>query len=62
MSGETTESEVLCPFCGEPFTIIVDTSVDDQSYIEDCFVCCRPIQFRIECEEGDVLSITLQRS
>jgi hypothetical protein len=34
---------VECPYCGEPIELIIDDSVDDQSYIEDCAVCCRPI-------------------
>ena len=53
----TEETEVQCPFCGEPFTIVVDTSVDEQTYVEDCYVCCRPIQFHIRCEEGEVISV-----
>lgn len=57
----TSESEVQCPFCGETFTIIVDTSVSRQTYIEDCSVCCRPITFSVECEEGYVISINAER-
>jgi hypothetical protein len=53
----TVEAEVRCPFCGEQFTIIVDTSQDEQTYIEDCFVCCRPIQFTIRCEDGELVSV-----
>jgi hypothetical protein len=32
-----------CPHCGETFETAVDLSAGDQSYIEDCPVCCRPI-------------------
>ena len=32
-----------CPHCGETFETAVDLSSGDQSYIEDCPVCCRPI-------------------
>ncbi len=55
------ETEVDCPFCGEAFTIVVDTSVEEQTYIEDCYVCCRPIQFTITCEEGELISIDTGR-
>ncbi|MBI3544220.1 MAG: CPXCG motif-containing cysteine-rich protein [Deltaproteobacteria bacterium] len=58
---ETPEQEVQCPFCGEPFTIVVDTSVDDQSYVEDCYVCCRPINFHVVCEDGEVVSVNAAR-
>lgn len=56
------ETETTCPFCGENFSILVDTSVDQQSYIEDCFVCCRPIQFTLVCEEGAVVSVQAGRA
>jgi hypothetical protein len=33
-----------CPYCGEPIELIVDGSQQEQTYIEDCQVCCRPIE------------------
>jgi hypothetical protein len=38
---------VGCPYCGESIPIEVDCSVEQQSYIEDCSVCCRPIEFEV---------------
>lgn len=35
--------EIQCPYCGEGIEISVDCSVENQSYIEDCQVCCRPM-------------------
>ena len=32
-----------CPYCGEPLELLIDPSVEAQQYIEDCEVCCRPI-------------------
>ncbi|RLA42289.1 MAG: CPXCG motif-containing cysteine-rich protein [Gammaproteobacteria bacterium] len=32
-----------CPYCGEAIELLVDCSILQQQYIEDCFVCCRPI-------------------
>lgn len=58
----TTETDVDCPFCGETFSIIVDTSVERQTYIEDCFVCCRPINFTVECEDGLLISVSVDRA
>jgi len=37
----------MCPYCGEHFTVLVDCSVPEQQYIEDCEVCCRPIEFHV---------------
>lgn len=36
-----------CPYCGEPNQILIDCSIQSQSYIEDCQVCCRPMSIRI---------------
>jgi hypothetical protein len=38
---------VQCPYCGEPIELLLDGSVGEQSYIEDCSVCCRPIAVRV---------------
>jgi transcription elongation factor Elf1 len=44
-----------CPWCGERISMILDLSVEDQSYVEDCEVCCRPIQIHVEVETGHVV-------
>ncbi|MGH8238550.1 MAG: CPXCG motif-containing cysteine-rich protein, partial [Steroidobacteraceae bacterium] len=36
-------AEVSCPYCGATIAILLDLSVDEQSYIEDCSVCCQPM-------------------
>ena len=41
-----------CPYCGEPIEMVVDLSEAEQNYIEDCFVCCRPINVNITIENG----------
>ena len=38
-----TENTIQCPYCGESIDILVDCSIDEQEYIEDCQVCCCPI-------------------
>jgi hypothetical protein len=44
----------MCPYCGETIEIVVDFSIEQQSYIEDCFVCCRPIELTISIgSDGD---------
>jgi hypothetical protein len=39
---------VRCPFCGEPFEALVDASAGAADYVEDCPVCCRPIEMRLQ--------------
>ena len=56
------ECWVVCPYCGETFVLLVDVSAGDQSYYEDCEVCCRPILFRIATDGGgNVVGIIPQR-
>jgi phage terminase large subunit GpA-like protein len=49
--------EVECPHCGEIFAIQVDTEEGSYSTIEDCAVCCRPIQIQVKCRPGEVISV-----
>lgn len=43
MANELTECRLHCPYCDAAISVLVDGSVPDQSYVEDCEVCCRPI-------------------
>ena len=46
---------VRCPYCGERLETRVDLTADEPSYVEDCEVCCRPIEFHIERDAGGAL-------
>jgi len=37
------EYDIDCPYCGETINLLIDCSVPDQHYVEDCQVCCSPI-------------------
>ncbi|MGA9853250.1 MAG: CPXCG motif-containing cysteine-rich protein [Gammaproteobacteria bacterium] len=50
MSG-TEPVTIQCPYCGETIEIIVDCSVENQRYIEDCQVCCRPMDVAVVVDE-----------
>jgi len=41
------EKDIYCPYCGELISVLIDCSVSEQEYIEDCQVCCRPINFKV---------------
>jgi hypothetical protein len=45
---------VACPYCGEPIELVVDDSAGDAAYVEDCPVCCRPMQVDIEASGADI--------
>lgn len=33
-----------CPYCWQDISMLIDNSISNQKYIEDCEVCCNPIQ------------------
>lgn len=53
--------EVSCPYCGERFTSSVDISAGNQQYIEDCYVCCRPISFVVVIDDKGGIVVETQR-
>jgi hypothetical protein len=58
------EAEITCPYCGESISVWVDEgSGATQRYIEDCSVCCRPIELSVSQSDDDgSLSVTALRS
>ena len=48
---------IQCPFCGQSFELVVDTTVPFQRFTTDCEVCCRPFEIEAECEPGEILSL-----
>ena len=45
-----------CPHCGERISVLLDLSAGYQCYIEDCEVCCRPVEISYQAEEGAIVS------
>ena len=53
---------IACPYCGEEIAIPVDLSAGDQQLIEDCSVCCRPIELALRHDEvTGVLEVSARR-
>jgi hypothetical protein len=55
-------TNVLCPWCGEEYETTIDTSQEDFSTIEDCAVCCRPIELTIRSTPGEILALEADRA
>ena len=49
-----------CPHCWEDISMLIDYSVPHQSYIEDCEVCCNPIQITATISEGELVSFSAE--
>ncbi|MDZ4711404.1 MAG: CPXCG motif-containing cysteine-rich protein [bacterium] len=52
------ETEIACPYCGEVNFVEADILTGTvQSFIQDCEVCCRPIEIKIHFDnEGNVFT------
>ena len=50
MSELISEVRCHCPFCAEPITLVVDYSAGSQAYIEDCQVCCQPMEVTVAAD------------
>jgi len=51
------EQSVSCPYCGEIIDLLIDPSLPQQNYIEDCQVCCRPINLIVEVDPNGGIEI-----
>ena len=57
------EKYFKCPYCNEKISFLLDTSIDGhQVYVEDCEVCCRPIQVEYICINEKITSFHNFRS
>ncbi len=56
---ETTET-IQCPYCGQSFDLVVDTSIRTQRFTTDCEICCRPIEVVALCEMGETPSLDIR--
>ena len=55
-----TTAEISCPYCGEMIAIVLDLSVESQSYIEDCSVCCQPMSVTYRAEDGELAHLEVE--
>ncbi|MFO0728917.1 MAG: CPXCG motif-containing cysteine-rich protein [Myxococcota bacterium] len=56
------DAEFICGYCGEASGIAVDpTGGEEQSYVEDCPVCCRPnrVFVRVDGASGAILEVSV---
>lgn len=61
MTHAVVEHSFTCPYCWEAITMLLDLTVADQSYVEDCEVCCNPISLHFRAEQGEVVEFDAQQ-
>ena len=55
------KKESYCPYCGESISLLIDNSIENQEYVEDCQVCCSPILISIEIDHDGNIFINNRR-
>ena len=55
-------AEVMCPHCGETITLFLDLSVEEQTYIEDCSVCCQAMSVSYTAADGELQGVQVDVS
>ncbi|MFC0676777.1 CPXCG motif-containing cysteine-rich protein [Lysobacter korlensis] len=51
---------VKCPYCGEYTVLSIEPVAEDQRYVEDCSVCCRPMMVDVHVDEDGVPLVTVE--
>lgn len=49
------EHHFQCPYCWETISVLLDPSEPVQNYVEDCEVCCNPIQISVEFRAEELI-------
>ncbi|WP_167964188.1 CPXCG motif-containing cysteine-rich protein [Saonia flava] len=44
-----------CPYCWEEISMLLDSSVLLQTYVEDCEVCCNPIEITAQFQNNELI-------
>jgi len=50
-----------CPFCWEQISMLFDTSINSQKYIEDCEVCCNPLEINCSFENDTLINLEVEK-
>lgn len=54
------ERDIQCPYCGESIGVLIYPGEADTQYVEDCQVCCRPIEFALSENLDGVLMLQVR--
>lgn len=55
------EHRFTCPYCWEEITMVFDLTVEEQTYVEDCEVCCNPISLRFNVRNGMIVYLDVRQ-
>jgi hypothetical protein len=52
--------DATCPHCWETINLTLDLSLPEQSYVEDCPVCCKPMVVTYTTADGEVAELSVE--
>ncbi len=62
MDNTLFDKTITCPYCWESFSILIEPSSEvGESYVEDCYVCCRPIEIYVASKSDEMVDIRINR-
>jgi transcription elongation factor Elf1 len=62
MEPAIVERRIACPYCAESMEVVLDLSAGSQSYIEDCQVCCQPMQIAFDVDGNELQGLQVDRA
>ncbi len=62
MTNWLLERTINCAYCTESMSIVIDLSAGGQTYIEDCQICCQPMQIAFDVSDGELLDLRVERA
>ena len=55
------EKHFQCPYCWSDISMVFDLLSGNQKYIEDCEVCCKPIEVSYTVTDGEIENLEAKR-
>jgi hypothetical protein len=52
--------DATCPHCWQTINLTLDLSVPEQSYVEDCPVCCKPMMVSYAAADGELVEFSVE--
>ncbi|CAA6825657.1 MAG: CPXCG motif-containing cysteine-rich protein [uncultured Sulfurovum sp.] len=50
-----------CPYCWERISMILESEEENADYIEDCEICCRPIELDFKFVRNDLVMFNAKK-
>jgi hypothetical protein len=62
MNYALNEYQITCPYCWEVYSLVLETEASTVELIEDCQICCHPIQLRMETAFDEEVILHAERA